>query len=144
MGNNLTTITPLPEGLAESLDRRFLELCMFKRPVRHKFGATSVESDGIKFPSKLEERCYQVLKTMKNSGRIRMFLRQPSFDLPGGSKHKVDYCLFTEDHVLFVEAKGRDLPMGKLKRKQVEDLYQIDIHVVKDAREIEMVIRTHG
>ena len=114
------------------------------RLIRHKFNNVRCEADGYKFPSKLEKNCYLALKILQKKEKILFFIRQPAFDLPGGVRHKVDYCLFTNDHVLFVEAKGKDLPMGKMKRKQVEELYKIDIHVVKDAKEIEMVIRTHG
>jgi hypothetical protein len=51
--------------------------------------------------------------------------------LPGGVRHFIDYVLFhVDDTVEFVEIKGRDLPIGKMKRKQVEDLYNIDITVI--------------
>ena len=46
--------------------------------------------------------------------------------------------------VLFIEVKGRDLPLGKLKRRQAEDLYGIDIHVVKTTGDVNKVIETHG
>ena len=108
--------------------------------LKHKFGATACERNSIKFPSKLERSCYDWLIGMKKRGKIRMFLRQIPFDLPGGSKHFVDFCIFTETDVLFVEAKGRDLPVGKLKRKQAEELYDVDIHVVTEPQQLEKLI----
>lgn len=109
--------------------------------IKHKYSAKACERDGIKFPSKLERNCFDKLKSLKSQGKIRMFLRQAQFDIPGGFKHFVDFCVFTDDHVLFIESKGRDLPMGRLKRLQVEELFDISIHVVKDPSEIEKVLK---
>ena len=113
-------------------------------PIRHKFNAQRVEKDGIKFPSKLEKQCYEILKKLMEDGIILFFLRQVPFDLPGPSRHQVDFCIFTENNVIFIEAKGRDLPMGKLKRKQVEEIYSIPSHVVKKPLEINEVVQTYG
>ena len=117
---------------------------MFKRPVRHKFGAIKCERNGIKFPSKLERACYDLLLILQKRGDIRMFLRQVAFDIPGSAKHVVDFGVFTEESVLFIEAKGRDLPMGKLKRKQVEELFDIDVHVAKTPSELKTIVETFG
>jgi len=112
--------------------------------IRHKYGAIACERDGIKFPSKLERNCFDKLKSLKNQGKIRMIIRQIPFDLPGGFKHVIDFCVFTAEHVLFIESKGRDLPMGKLKRLQVEELHDIPIYVVKDPSEISKIIMENG
>lgn len=116
---------------------------MLKKTIKHKFNAVRCESDGIKFPSLLERSCYLKLKQMKKDGRILFFLRQVPFDLPGKSKHVIDYCIFTEENVIFIEAKGRDLPMGKLKRSQVSELYNIEIFVVKNASELNEVVQSN-
>ena len=81
------------------------------------------------------------MKILQKAGLFKFFIRQASFDLPGQATHKVDYCIFMQDRVLFIEAKGRDLPIGKLKRKQVEDIYGIQVHVVKKAGEIDAWLR---
>lgn len=107
---------------------------------KHKYGAVRSEIDGIKFPSQLEKNCYLLLKNLQDSKKIVFFLRQVPFDLPGGFRHFVDYCIFTKDTVIFLEAKGRDLAQGKLKRKQVEDIYNIPVHVVKDPNAIHTLI----
>lgn len=104
--------------------------------LKHKFNAKRCESDDIKFPSLLERNCYLTLKKMQEDEKILFFLRQIPFDLAGKSKHQIDYCVFTKEEVFFIEAKGRDLPLGKLKRNQVEDIYNIKIFVVKNAFEI--------
>lgn len=106
----------------------------------HKYGATRCEQEGIKFPSKLEKDCYNVLKRLENQGLILFFMRQSGFDLPGGYRHYVDFCVFLPYDVIFLEAKGRDLEVGKLKRLQVEDIYNITIRVVKSAYELEKIL----
>jgi hypothetical protein len=109
---------------------------------KHKFKAIACERDGLKFPSKLERKCYDTLKSLQNQGKIRMILRQVPFDLPG-CKHTIDFCVFTSENVVFIESKGRDLPMGKLKRKQVEEVYQINIHVAKDPKDIYLILDSY-
>jgi len=106
---------------------------------KHKFGAIACERDNIKFPSKLERACYDRLKLLQKAGEIRMFLMQIPFRLPSG-KHVVDFAVFTEFEVFFIEAKGRDLALGRLKRQSVEAIYDVDIRVVKSAKEIDRVL----
>ena len=108
--------------------------------LRHKYNAVPSNRDNIKFPSKLERDCYDVLKDYKTSKNIRFFLRQIPFDIPGSAKHNVDFEVFTHGGVYFVEAKGRDLAMGKLKRLQVEEIYDIDIHVVTTPTELKTLL----
>jgi len=112
--------------------------------LKHKYGAKKCERDEIKFPSKLERACYDRLNLLKKIGDILFFIRQVPFDIPGARKHVVDYCIFTKENVLFIESKGKDLPMGKLKREQVEALFPIKIHTVRKASEIDEVVRSHG
>ena len=111
--------------------------------MKHKFGAIRCEHDGIKFPSRLERSIYVYLKEQKELGNIVMFLRQINFDLPGPSKHSVDFLVFTKDNAFFLEAKGKDLPMGKLKRKQVEDLYCLYIHVATKVSDVAKVLKEY-
>lgn len=101
------------------------------KKIYHKFGAKACKRREIKFPSLLERSVFDYLETLQKSKRIWFFLRQIPFDLPGGAKHVVDFMVVTRDEVLFVEAKGRDLPLGKMKRLQTEELYNIEILVVK-------------
>lgn len=97
----------------------------------NKFHAIQTVFEGIKFGSKKEAKYFRELQVLQKVGEVQFFLRQVPFDLPGKVRHFVDFAVFrTEGVVDFVEIKGRDLPLGKLKRKQVEDLYQIKITVV--------------
>jgi hypothetical protein len=100
--------------------------------IRHKFNAVRCELDGKKFSSKAERNFYEKLLEEKASGIVLFFLRQVPFDLPGGVKHLIDFqVFFTDGTVEFVEVKGLDTPMGKAKRKMVEDLYPIKIKLEK-------------
>lgn len=117
---------------------------VLKRRLKHKYGAKPCEKDFIKFPSQLERDCYLVLKQLVLANQILFFLRQIPFDLPGGYLHKVDFCLFTHDNAILIEAKGRDLITGRMKRKQVEDLYNLEIFVVNQAKDILKVLNEYG
>ena len=97
----------------------------------HKFGAKRTELDGIKFASKKEARAYQNLDLRKKAGDVLFFLRQVPFHLPGGTKHVIDFVTFNADgSVHFIEVKGYDTPMGKMKRKMVEAQYPITIEII--------------
>lgn len=108
---------------------------------RHKFKATPSRIDNKHFPSKLEALAYQSLKEHQAAGRVVFFLRQPRFDLPGNARHAVDFLVFTPTDTLFIEIKGRDLAAGKLKRRQVEELYPVKIHVIKKISELNTLLQ---
>lgn len=100
-------------------------------PMKHKFNAVRCELDGKKFSSKLERNFYAKILLMQKEGAVIFCLRQIPFDLPGGVKHFVDFQVFFADGTVeFIDTKGLDTPMGKAKRKMVEDLYPIKIRVV--------------
>ena len=97
---------------------------------RHKFNAVRTEVDRIKFASKKEAAYYSELKLRQKAGEIIFFLRQVPFHLPGGVKYVVDFCEFHKDGTVhFIDVKGIETPMFKLKRKQVEALYPVEIEV---------------
>ena len=116
---------------------------MSKFKLKHKFNAIRCEYDGQKFPSLLEKRCYIVLKKLRESGKILFFLQQIPFHIGGGKKHFVDFLVFTPSGALFIESKGRDLEVGKLKRLIASDLNNLTIHVVKDCKELYPLIEEH-
>jgi len=102
-----------------------------------KFNNVICEADRIKFPSKKHRAHYLLLKAMQQEGEIKFFLREVPFDLPGQYdngrviRHYVDFMLCQIDGTYrYQEVKGRDLALGKLKRKQVEDIYNIKIEVI--------------
>lgn len=105
---------------------------MTPRTLKHKFGAKRCETDGIKFPSKLEAKYYGLLKLRQQAGEVLFFLRQVAFDLPGGVRYFSDFQVFLADGTVeFIDTKGRDTPISIAKRKMVEDLYPVEIRIVK-------------
>ena len=97
---------------------------------RHKYGAKRTECDGIKFPSKLEAKHYRLLKDWVEEGKLAFFLRQVPLHLPGGTKLVVDWVLFTTDgEVRFVDSKGYQSPEFKIKKREVEAIYPIEIEL---------------
>lgn len=104
---------------------------MFKRPVKHKFSAQRTTVDDINFDSKIESRYYQNLKMLQRSGELLFFLRQVPIHLPGKTKLVIDFVEFWKDgNVVFTDVKGVETETFKLKRRQVEELYPIEINVV--------------
>lgn len=105
--------------------------CKFKKRKKHKFRAKPCEEDAIKFGSKAERNYYIGLKNKQAAGEVVFFLRQVPFDLPGNTKYFVDFQVFYKDGtVAFVDVKGMSTPLFIMKKKQVEDLYPIEIEVV--------------
>lgn len=98
----------------------------------HKFRAKATVQDAINFQSKAEARRYQELKLLKLSGDIIFFLRQPLFDLPGGTTYRADFIIFWSDGNTTIEdVKGFETKEFILKKKQVEALYPIELQIVK-------------
>ena len=98
---------------------------------RNKYHAIPVEQDNMRFDSKLEARYYAALKVLVRSGQVAYFLRQVPFHLPGKVTYRCDFQVFWKEGVVsYVDVKGRDTPMSRLKRKQVEDLYPVKIELV--------------
>jgi len=104
---------------------------------QNKFHAKITEAAGIKFGSKKEAAQFRELQARQHAGEIRFFLLQVPFLLPGvaengkRTRHYLDFmAIRTDGQIEYIEVKGRDLPMGKLKRRMVEELYNIKIQVV--------------
>tara|TARA_Y100000815_G_scaffold272534_1_gene301652 strand:- start:2140 stop:2307 length:168 start_codon:yes stop_codon:yes gene_type:complete len=54
------------------------------------------------------------------------------FDLPGGVTYRADFIIFWSDgNVTIEDVKGFETSEFKLKKKMVEELYPINIEVVK-------------
>ena len=107
-----------------------------KFPRRHKFNARPVKDDNQHFASTLEHKYYKHLKFLQKTGHIVFFLRQVPFDLnlenTNVSKYIVDFQVFWRDgKVTFVDVKGRETDMFKMKKKMVEASYPVEVDVVK-------------
>jgi hypothetical protein len=99
----------------------------------HKYNAKETWIDNIRFPSKLEARCYEWLKLRQAAGEVLWFVRQVPFDLGGGVKHRVDFlAALSGGGVELIDAKGHDLSEGKSRRKIVESKYGVKIRLWSD------------
>ena len=99
--------------------------------IRHKYKAVRTETNGIKFPSKKEARRYIELGLLQRAGDIVFFLRQPLFDIGGGTTYKADFLIFWADgHASFEDVKGYKTTEFIKAKKQVEALYPITIEVI--------------
>ena len=101
-------------------------------PRRHKYAATATVVDGIRFDSKREAKLYASLKARKEDGEVAFFLRQVPIHLPGGTKLVVDFLVFFTDGrpPEFLDAKGIETAVFKVKRREVEAAYPIQIITV--------------
>lgn len=114
--------------MSEEEYREFMGEKLFKKS---KYNAVIVERDGYKFDSKKEAKYFDELLLRVKAKEVLFFLRQVPFHLPGKVVYRLDFLEFHPDgSVHFVEVKGFDTPMGKLKRKQTEELYPVKIEVV--------------
>ena len=103
---------------------------MNRKPHKHKYNATPVEFDGIRFDSKKEGRYYQELKLRVASGEVIFFLRQTPFHIEGGT-YRVDFQEFHADGTVhFVDVKGFKTKAFIKSKKQVETRYPVEIKIV--------------
>ena len=97
-------------------------------PTYHKFKAKPTDVDNIKFASRKEAKYYMELKLRQRAGEVLFFLRQTPIHLPGNTKYVCDFQVFLSDgSVQFVDVKGVETEVFKLKKRQVEELYPIEI-----------------
>lgn len=108
----------------------------------HKYNATRVEFDGIKFASRAEAARYQVLKLAEKSGRIQKLELQPRFVLvpkceTQGHKQRAAYYQadfkYLEDGKPVVEdVKGYPTETAKLKMKMFRYLHpELELRITR-------------
>ena len=100
---------------------------MWKTYTANKYRAVRCQVDGFNFDSKMEANYYMLLKDMQAKGEIKFFLRQVPFHLPCNIKYVCDFAVFDADGVQFVDVKGVETQAFKIKKKQVEALFNIKI-----------------
>ena len=104
------------------------------QPKRQKYGNKPVTADGIRFPSLLERDRYEQLKLLWLAGEVRWFVRQVSFDLPGGVRYVSDFVVIWANNPVTVEdAKGVLKQETRNKLKQVREKYGITVDLVERA-----------
>ena len=98
-----------------------------------KYGNVATEVDGIRFDSKKEARYYEQLKLRKVAGEVLYWLRQVAVHLPGGTRYVVDFLVFFVDRTRepeYVDVKGRETPMFRVKRREIEHHYPFKVVLV--------------
>jgi hypothetical protein len=98
-----------------------------------KYGNKPTKVDGIQFPSKKEASYYAELKIRQAAGEVSYFLMQVPVRLPDGTKYIVDFQVFFTDParpVEYIDTKGKETPVFKMKKRGVEHFYPIKITVV--------------
>jgi len=89
--------------------------------------------DGIRFDSKKEARYYEQLKIRRATGEVSYWLMQVPIRLPAGSKYVVDFLVFFADPATppeYVDVKGTLTQVFRLKKREIEHLYPIQIRCV--------------
>lgn len=89
--------------------------------------------DGIRFDSKKEARYYEQLKIRIAAGEVSYFHMQVPIRLPGGTKYLVDFLVFFTDPARlpeYVDVKGKQTAEFRLKKREVEHQYPIQIIIV--------------
>lgn len=97
---------------------------------RSKYGNQVTTVDGIRFDSKREARYYEQLKLRREAGEVLFWLRQVPVHLPGGTKYVADFLEFLVDgRYRFVDVKGRQTKEFRIKKREVEYHYPIEIEL---------------
>lgn len=103
-------------------------------PIRKtaKFKSTRTTVDNLNFQSKLEARYHLHLKILQRAGEVKYWLWQVPFCLHSGIKYWCDYLVFYTDGThKFIDVKGYETDIFKLKKLEVEVKYGVKIDVVK-------------
>jgi len=84
------------------------------------------------FDSKAEAKRWDHLEALWDSGEVSLVLLQPAFYLPGKTRYAADFLVFYADGRVEIEdVKGMRTDSYKRAKKQVEDLYGVEITEVK-------------
>jgi hypothetical protein len=88
-------------------------------------------NDGSWHQSKKEAEYCTTLQLRQKAGDIAFFLEQVPFRLPGGVKYLLDFMVFRKNGAIdYFDVKGVRTDVYKIKKKQVESLYGIEIQEV--------------
>ena len=108
-----------------------------RTPRVNKYGNTRVDVDGMKFDSILEADYYQHLKQLWLAGVVHWFVRQVSFDLPGGIVYRADFVVVHwggpggAGSVEVVDCKGVITDASRIKLKLMLDRWKVHVGIVK-------------
>lgn len=101
-----------------------------------KYKAVKTIVDGFTFASKLEAKYYQIYSAMEKAGIIKNLKMQTSLPFIFEGKkiftYKPDFEYDDQDGIHhYIDVKGVETPVFRLKKKLIEAYYKIEIEVVK-------------
>ncbi len=101
-----------------------------------KYHAQRTVYNGIGYASKKEAQHAQDNDLRIKAGELTFYLTQVPFRLPGKITYRADFVEFTRIPdttcwaVDWIDVKGYDTPVSNLKRKQVKEIYGIEIELI--------------
>lgn len=100
-------------------------------PKKTKYNSKKIVINGISFQSKKEANRYIDLQILQKAGDVDFFLRQTPFHLPGKTRYYCDFVVFWSDgEVTFEDVKGVKTEVFMLKKRMVEDIYNVEIKLL--------------
>ena len=107
---------------------------VFKKKSGSKLGNKKTERAGYSFGSKLEAAVFDQLKLMEAAGEIKIVRTQASvYMTPAKILYKPDFeCLdLRTDKTFYVEAKGFETPVWRIKYRLWPHFVEADLHIYK-------------
>src|SRR5574343_507260 len=86
----------------------------------NKYGAAKTTVNGITFDSRAEAAFYEYLLPLQKIGRIEKIELQKTFTLYAGIKLRLDFVVTAQKVKRYIDVKGVETPVFKLKRKLFE------------------------
>jgi hypothetical protein len=110
---------------------------LFAKTKQSKYNAVKCQLDGINFDSLSERRYYSVLKLRQEGEEITALKIHPRYPIIINDIKVCDVELDFEYYdkadktVHYVDVKGKDTDMSRLKRKMIEAEYDIKVEIVR-------------
>ena len=121
----------MPPSMRKLAEHKLQKIERMQAPKPSKYNNSPTTVDGIRFDSKKEANYYKQLKIRVEVGEVLYFLMQVPIRLPGGTKYVVDFQEFHSDKTVhYVDAKGKETQVFRLKKREVEHQYPIRIEIV--------------
>lgn len=97
----------------------------------NKYRSKRCKVDNYNFDSIKEAEYYKLLKLLLKNGDIEYFSCQDRIYITKTSWYEVDFIVKHIDGTKeYIDVKGYDTPVSKLKRRQVRDLHNIEVKLI--------------
>lgn len=129
-GLRFVSLDVVPPALRARIEAQVSKPVAAATEAKRKYRNQPTVVDSIRFDSKKEARYYEQLKARQADGEVWYFLRQVPIYLPGGTRYVIDFLVFFRDpsrDAEYVDVKGRETQVFRLKKREVEHHYPIRI-----------------